>query len=199
MDYMLEEVCPGQPSYTLSQLNDICQNLLFVVMKKITDTSTIDERRIYRDHVLNCRGTIVNIPNAHYLDLSKLPGKTILDKKVLYGGFDATELPRFHRQKASAEYFRRSYSEIGMSEEIDQLINDLLECQGECRDIICRVDGIGKNPGPRILAMLKPKLETITKTKSFPGQELTNQLCLGLLWSETQNCSAYWHELESSA
>lgn len=196
LNFVLERLYPGI-SHTVRQVSHICDNLILLVIRKIIETDHIQQRFINHVDVLACRNASVISNSIEGLDLNALPGKTVLEKKTLFGGFDFSELPLLHKQKALAEYFKRYQSNIGRSQDIEQLIVDLLDSQWECRDVICRVNNVQNNPGPRILAMLRPKLNSIMQNTAF-GKGVNNSLCLGLLWGETDNCYAYWHSLKSS-
>ena len=53
-------------------------------------------------------------------------------------------------------------------------------------------------PGPLILARLRPDLPSLL-AKYLPGDGDVDELCcLGLLWKETDQCSAWWHALDHS-
>jgi Cap4 dsDNA endonuclease len=194
-----EEMLPGIPSYTVKQLGEIYDRLVMMVVNKIIKTSHIAERHIYSIDVISCRSEAVNMSNSDYPDLDKTPGKTRLDKKARLGGFDPTEIPRFHKQKLLAENIRRRYSSLGMDGELEHLANAILDYHGDCRSDVCRVNGIDKDPGPRILSMLKPKLALLAE-RHFPSvKDIDDLFCIGLLWKQTEDCYAWWHALDSSA
>ncbi|GHO65729.1 hypothetical protein KSC_046210 [Ktedonobacter sp. SOSP1-52] len=195
----LEELFPGLPQYSLRQLNLMYEKLLLLVLKKIVATSELEERYIYLDDVLKCRSVEFEGTVDGYPDLSSLPGKTILDKKALLGGFHPTEIPRFHRQKVLAEGFKRKYQILGVEDNLENLASTLLELHAECRDQICRLDGNSSRPGPKILSLYKSLLPDLVSQAVDKFPEIDALVCLGLLWSETDNCFAWWSDLKDLA
>ncbi|HYT43991.1 MAG TPA: hypothetical protein VEP90_16745 [Methylomirabilota bacterium] len=199
LDAALEELHPGVPPHTVPQLQNILDGLTMMIVKKIIKTTSIAERHILKDDVLDCRSTILNILQNDYPDLNQIPGHTILDKKAWLGGFNPTEMPRFHRHKVLAENFTRRYSSLSMEDELERLVDALLECQGECRDIVCRVNGMQKDPGPLILRMVKQRLAQLRTAYSPPTENIDDMICMGLIWRETDKCYAWWSSLNNSA
>ncbi|GAB4237318.1 MAG: hypothetical protein Kow00121_64430 [Elainellaceae cyanobacterium] len=192
----LLQALPGISSYTVSQLKEIYDRLILLVVRKIIHGKSREERRIERDDVLNCRVASCGIGDG-YPELDKLPGKTPLEKKTLFGGFDPTELPRFRKQKVLAEGTIRRLKTLNLGNELERLTVAILDHHGECRQKICRELGVQRKPGPQILSMLRPELPKIARTY-FPTleTEVDDQFCLGLLWCETNECSAWWHGLD---
>lgn len=197
LDAALSELLPGISPDTHRQLADIYDRLLLLVIRKIIIGTSLSTRRIEQHEVLSCRTVHTPLGNE-YPNLDEVPGVTLLDKKVYLGGFDLTEVPRFHRQKKAAEWALRRLESIGLEQEIDWLTTAVLDLQGVCRHKICREMGIGQNPGPHILAMLHPLIGSLA-TRYLPlVREVDEQFCLGILWRETDHCSAWWHGLNDA-
>ena len=166
-------------------------------MKRITETASRELRRIDRDDVLGCRSARFAAGHG-YPDLDSIPGNSLLDKKARLGGFDPTELPRLHKQKALAEWLVRKLNNLGLQELLERLTTAIVDLQGVCRNNICREQGINERPGPLILDQLRPQLARVA-AEYFPDtDEVDEQFCLGVLWSETNKCTTWWHGLNEA-
>jgi hypothetical protein len=131
-------------------------------------------------------------------DLAVLPGRTPLDKKVVYAGFDATELPAFRKQRALAESRRRQLSVLGMDEIIEHLTVTLLDVHGQSRREVSQTAGhLGS--GPRLLDLVRGALPSIIQRYRPRLPDIDDQFCLGLLWDQTNVCHAWWHTLDGGA
>jgi len=194
LESALSDLLPGTPSYTTVQLKEVYDRLLLLIVRKILTGRSLDTRQITRGDVLNCR-TTPRASEAGYPNLDVIPGCTTLDKKAWLGGFDPTEFPLFHRQKKLAEWTRRKFETLGLTNDLDRLTIAILDLHTACRHKVCREQGIQQKPGPRILEMLRPKLTSLA-TKYFPeSKDVDDQFCLGVLWRETDLCPAWWHGL----
>ena len=197
LETALAELFPGAPSHTTLQLKQMYDQLLLLVMRRIVIGTSLETRRIARQDVLDCRAASC-APVVNYPSLDQVPGNTSLDKKAYLGGFDLTELPVFHKQKKLAEWTMRQLESLGLTDALNRLTTAILDLQTTCRHRICREQGINQSPGPTILSMLRPGLVSLATTY-FPGNgDVDEQFCLGILWRETDLCSAWWHGLDSS-
>jgi hypothetical protein len=191
LETALEEACPSPSQFSTTQLRDIYDRLLLLIIRKIIRGKTPEERKIRAADVLNCRTEECALGDV-LPDLSAVPGRTLLDKKAFLGGFDPTELPLFSRQKLNALGTERELQTL-RAKNLDKLRLALLDHQRKCRHMVCRDMGVVDKPGPQILAMVEPELENIAATY-FPGvTEVDAQFCKGLLWDETNLCQAWWH------
>jgi hypothetical protein len=196
LETALDEVAPSPDQFSTTQLRDIYDRLLLLIIRKIIKGTTPEERRIGAADVLNCRTEECAIGDA-MPDLSAVPGRTLLDKKAHLGGFDSTELPLFSRQKLNALGTERELQTLS-TKNLDKLRLALLDYQRRCRHKVCREMGIIEKPGPKILEMVEDGLESIAASY-FPGmKDIDAQFCKGLLWDETNLCQAWWHALNIS-
>jgi len=183
------------PSYTTYQLRNILDRILLLVIKKIINTTSLEERKIIKEDVLQCK---VSPTVLGSIDLDKVPGQSILDKKAYLGGFDLTETPIFNRQRKQADWTWRRLETIGLNQELERLTTSLLDLQGTCRNSICRIQGIKSKPGPQILNQLRPQLTSLA-SKIVPNQpDIDEQFCLGIIWNQTDLCSAWWHGFDEN-
>jgi len=197
LEEALSEAHPGGPPLTMSNLREIYLRLIILIVRRIIESPSPEMRRIERDDVLGCC-TVRFAATDGYPDMDAVPGETLLDKKAHLGGFDPTELPRLHKQKALAEWTIRKLKSLGLQELLERLTTAIVDLQGECRNKVCRGQGINERPGPLILDMLRPELPSLA-AKYFPNSdEVDEQFCLGVLWGETNRCIAWWHELNGS-
>jgi hypothetical protein len=190
----LSELLTGVSPYTIFQLREMYDRLILLIVRKIITCRSIETRRIKREDVLSCR-VASNSPGEGYPDLENLPGATTLDKKARLGGFDPTELPLFHKQKKLAEGTERWLRSLDLDDVLDHMIASILDLHRECRHTICREQGVHQKPGPIILSQLRPELAQIVR-KYSSGIDVDEQFCLGLLWQQTDHCSAWWHGLD---
>jgi Cap4-like dsDNA endonuclease family protein len=95
----LSDVFPGLPSPSHNHIKEMYCRLLALVARRIIIGTTLEERRITRADVLNCR--VSSRSTEGQPDLDKVPGDTVLDKKLYLGGFDPTEWPIFTVRKPS--------------------------------------------------------------------------------------------------
>lgn len=193
----LSDAFPGVPLPSHAHLKDMYCRLLLVIARKITDGLSVEARRITRDDVLNCR--VASLPTDGNPSLEKVPGNTVLDKKLFLGGFDPTEWPRFHRQKVIAEWTIRKLENLGLQRTLERLSVAIVDLQGDCRHHLCRNQNVSNKPGPYILQQIRPSLAPLGKTYFPEDDEVNEQFCLGLLWRETESCHAWWHSLNSNA
>lgn len=193
LETALEEACPSPSQFSTTQLRDIYDRLLLLIIRKIIRGKTPEERQSCAADVLNCRTEECAVGDV-LPDLSAVPGRTLLDKKAYLGGFDSTELPLFSRQKLNALGTERELQTL-RAKNLDKLRLALLDHQRKCRHKVCREMGVVEKPGPKILEMMEPELENIAASY-FPGvREVDTQFCKGLLWDETNLCQAWWHAL----
>lgn len=196
LESALLQALPGIQNYTVPQLKEIYDRLILLIVRKIISGSSIEDRLIEREDILNCRVS----SNSGYearLDLDRFPGNSLLEKKALLGGFDPTEISRFRRQKLLAERTIRRLKNFDLNEELEHLTIAILDHHGECRHKVCREQGISSKPGPKILSAIRNDLPEIArKHASKLGRDIDDQFCLGVLWKETNECSAWWHGLD---
>ena len=192
----LSEISPATPLLNSMQLNEIYCRLLIVIARKITQCQKRLERKLGVDEVLACRIPACPLIEG-YPDLAQLPGSSVLDKKLLFGGFDLTELPAFHRQKVLAVGTIRELKSLGLQRAIERLSVSLLDLHRKCRDQICRSEHCNDNPGPKILARMRPDIPSLPSQILPDAKQVDEQFCLGLLWNETNLCHAWWHGLEN--
>lgn len=179
-------------SYTTTQILDIYDRLLLLVMRKIM-TGDLESRKIVQKDVLDCR--VASIATQGCPDWSQVPGRTIWEKKARFGGFHSTELPVFRKQKQLAEWPIRRLETLQLEDDLKRLTIDVISLQRTYRDKVCREQGVEEQPGPATLRLLRPKLASLA-TKYFPGSQDVDELfCLGILWQETDACSVSWHGL----
>jgi hypothetical protein len=181
LEEALAERCPGGPPLTMSNLKEVYGRLIILIARRITEGTTLESRRIERDDVMECR-TARFIAADGYPDLDTVPGDSLLDKKARLGGFDPTELPRLHKQKALAEWTVRKLKSLGLHEILERLTTAIVDLQGVCRDKVCRQQGINEKPGPLILDMLRPELPRLAADHFPDTDEVNEQFCLGVLW-----------------
>ncbi len=193
----LTDLFPGTLPFATVQLRQMYDNLLLSIMRRIVTGTSLEMRQIVRQDVLNCRvASCTSV--ANYPSLDQIPGVTTLDKKAYLGGFDLTELPVFHRQSKLAEWTMRQLESLSLTDVLNRLTTAILDLQMSCRHKICREQGINQKPGPAILSMLRPSLTPLATTY-FPGSsDVDEQFCLGILWRETDLCSAWWHGLDGA-
>jgi len=186
---------PGEPACNTAQLYRWYDHLILLVIRRIITGTSMVSRAINRDDIVNCRHVGPLLTGA-FPDLDAIPGRTLLDKKANLAGFDATEVPLFHRQKGLANALQRQLTQLGFADQMERLTAAVLDKQNALRHEVCREDGIGVSPGPHILAKLRPLLAALTQ-RYFPNvSEVDDQFCLGILWRETNECSAWWHSVD---
>lgn len=185
----------GSPP-TLLSARETYRRLLMLIMSKIVTGKTEAEREIVVADVLACQSQPVSGKGVPQLD--SVEGDSLLHKKAILGGFDPTEVPSFRRQRMLAEEQIRRFSELGLGDIVDRLTTSLLDVQQETRDRVCRVLST-RLPGPDILRVLRPELRTILATYKPELPSLDASICLGILWRETDSCSAWWHDLKAVA
>jgi len=191
----LTEGQQDEASYTTYQLGKIYDRIVLLVIRKILETKSLEERKITKDDVLQCKVSPIVFGD---IDLDKIPGLTMLDKKTYLGGFDATETPIFHRQRKQADWIWRKLEVLGLRQDLERLTTSILDLQGVCRNSICRKQGINIKPGPQILDQLRPQLMPVASS-ILPGQpDVDEQFCLGIIWKETNLCSAWWHSFDQN-
>jgi hypothetical protein len=183
------------PSYTTYQLRNIYDRILLLVIRKILRTKSLEERKITKEDVLQCKVSPMVFGN---IDLDKTPGQSILDKKAYLGGFDATETPIFNRQRKQADWIWRKLETLGLKQELERLTTSILDLQGVCRNSICRKQGIKSKPGPQILDQLRPQLTSIVSSVIPDQPDVDDQFCLGIIWNQTDLCSAWWHGFDEN-
>lgn len=192
LGYALQNALPGT-TFTLAQLGDIYDRLLLLIIRKIF-TKRSDSRRIEESDILNCC-SIPSLPLSLGINLDLVPGETNLDKKLYLGGFDATEMRPFHKQKVLASGTVRELETLGDRKRLEKLSMALIDQQVSCRHIMCRENGITERPGPSILATLRSSISTIARRYFPDNPDVDEQFCLGLLWNETNLCTIWWNAL----
>ena len=188
---------PGGPSYSFTQLEDIYGRLLLLIAGKIRKGTSIVDRAISPEDVLECRESTSTSAGDGFPDLLLVQGRTVLEKKIKLGGFDTTEVSTIYRQKARAQRFIREVATLRSTEDLQGLTESLLDLHFQCRDTVCRRHGIAQSPGPAILAELRPMLASLPQRYFSERDDIDDKLCLGLLWVETERCAAWWHQFGS--
>ena len=193
LQFSLDQNDPNAHLYTTSQLQNICDRILLLVIQKILGTKSLQARKITKDDVLKCRVAPNIIGN---INLENLPGESNLEKKTILGGFDITEVPFFNRQRKQADWTWRNLEVIGIGYDLERLTTVLLDLQNNCRHSVCRVQGVKEKPGPKILEMVRQQIPSIV-SKIIPNQPYADeQFCLGILWNQTEQCFAWWQGFE---
>lgn len=189
----LLEALPGQPPCTMPQLHEFYSRLLLLIVGKIINGKSLEERRISRDDVLACRVEAVKLePNLPDLDM--LPGNAIIEKKVIYSGFDITIVPPFVKQMRRAQEKLRRLEALGLFEKAQDLILALITIQMESRLTISQTNPDIKI-GPHILLAIQPQIPDCIN-QYFPNTcDLDIPFCYGLLWLSTNECTLWWHRI----
>lgn len=187
------EALPGQPPCNIPQLDKVYRRLLGLIVEKIINGKSLQERTITRDEVLACRAEAVALePNLP--DLNILPGNSIAEKKAWFGGFDITELPVFALQMRRAQEKRRRLETLGLDEKVEDLMLALITLQGQCRRAISQTYP-DTEIGPNILSEVQPQIQGWIN-KYFPDTaDVDIPFCDGLLWLYTDDCTLWWHRI----
>lgn len=189
----LQIAVPGA-GFTFPQIQDMYDKLLLLIVRKLF-IGRSDARRITEEEVEGCFVNPVPLI-LHDLNLDEVPGDTLLDKKLFLGGFDPTEFRPFHKEKVMASGTRRELEAFGHKRRMEKLSMALVDYQVAQRHQVCRQLGVTNNPGPVILAALRPALLEIAR-RYFPQEpDVDEQYCLGELWNETNSCTIWWHALK---
>ena len=164
------------------------EQVLLLIYERIRTGTSLDSRRITAKDVLQCR--VVRIPEDGLMqEIASAPGKTLLDKKACLGGFDPTRRQNMYQQRAVAGILRRELRP-GDNPKWEVFKTALLDRQISCMEAICGDKDCADRPGPRILETLRPHLPLLAK-EHFPYRtDVTDQVCLGVLWDETDECRA---------
>jgi hypothetical protein len=191
--HVLLETFPGQPPCAMPHLEAIYRRILLMIATRIITKNTIAERSIRRADILSCRVEATR-PEPGLPDLDSQPGTSAVDKKALYGGFDATELPAFGLQRIRADSKRRRLELLGRQEQIEDLSLALITDQQYCRRLVSK-SSTGIPAGPDILEMMRSRIGTHIETYCRETTDVDEPFCLGLLWSATDECHLWWHRL----
>ena len=195
LENALAKLNPMAPSYTLTQLKNIYNRILFLILERIRNTSSLDKRKIEREDILECLTAPAPFEEG-FPDLDQVPGRSIMDKKAFLGGFDPTELPVYRKQKLLAENTIRLLSTLNLSSDLDRLIAGLETHQLLCRQRICKdLTSHTTAIGPQILLLVYEKLVPTAKYYMPEVMEIDELFCLGILWRQTDNCSLWWNSL----
>lgn len=194
IDQCLAECRPGHPAPPVSELQNMYDRLILLIVQRVIRTRSRDERRITAQDVLGCADAppraVEGLP-----DLAGLHGRTTLEKKALYAGFDITEMPAISRQRLAAGVRKRELEALGLENQLQYLVSALLEHQMAERRALGQSPLPNEDFGPALLARLRPTLSTIP-SRYFPSiADLDGSFCIGLLWDESQACNAWWHRL----
>ncbi|MDQ3819765.1 MAG: hypothetical protein M3362_19110 [Acidobacteriota bacterium] len=195
LEEALYEICPTSAQYSTDELREIYDRILLLIVRKIIRGKSLDERRIGVDDILNCRVEPQEI-NDGLPDLTSIPGRTLMDKKAILGGFATTELSLFHRQRLIATSTLRELEILNLQKPLDRLTVALLDLQRRYLHKVCREQGYHDKPGPRILNLLQQDLSELA-SRYFPDvKDIDDLFCMGVLWRETELCNAWWHSPE---
>jgi len=190
----LSEAFQGVPSPSHNHIKEMYCRLLVLIARRIIDGVSLTDRRITHEDVLSCRAS--SYPIEGRPNLNKVPGDTVLDKKLYLGGFDPTEWPRFHRQKVLAGGTVLKLENLGLQQSLERLSVALVDLQGERRHHLCRNQKVVGRTGPFILEQVRPSLSALGRAFFPEDDEVNEQFCLGLLWRETDSCHVWWHSLD---
>jgi hypothetical protein len=186
----LEDDRYGAVQYSTAQVREMHGRVLGIIGK--IRKNTIAERRVELQDVLDCRSSASHL---EAINLDGVSGASVWEKKAFLGGFDPTELPAFNRLRLRAKATLRQLAPLGFSEELGRLTSSLIDQQIVCRDEVCRSEGLKQNVGPEILRRFRARLPA-TVAGSPPLQaHIDEQLCIGIAWEETDNCTLWWHAL----
>lgn len=192
MALALELAVPAEPSRTQNELRAIVDRLLLKILRTIISTSRVQDRRLCAQDVLSCRaGVDGGAINA--INLGALPGRTILEKKALLGGFDPTEVPVFQKQKLLADATIRELLPLGYERETERFAMRIVDHQHALRDAVCRRTRTDGKSGPDILRSFRDSSASLLDRHALPAEYVDLQFCLGLLWRETDLCSVWWN------
>ena len=192
LDAALHAYNSACPPYTSQQLQRISDAIVLLIIRKIRTGTTIDARRITPSEVFECSSPAAAPDNVP--DLSAAAGRTLFEKKLALAGFDSTELPVFNRQKTMGEAFARELEQlVGMSV-LDRVTIALLDLQRLRRRSISRVTP-AQDVGPALYEVLKGEVVAEAIPYLPNGVQCDAFHCLGLLWSETSKCNAWWHPI----
>ncbi|MBE3037269.1 MAG: hypothetical protein IMZ62_00415 [Chloroflexi bacterium] len=191
LDDALTLLYPGSPPLSLHALGAMYAQVLNLVYERIRTGTSIENRRITATDLLQCR--VVPVAEDGLMqEIASAPGKTLLDKKAYLGGFDTTRRQNMYRQRATADILRRKLRPDD-NLKWENFRTALLDRQISCMEAICGEKDCADRTGTRILESLRPHLRLVAK-EHFPDRpDVTEQVCLGVLWDETDACRARWH------
>jgi hypothetical protein len=193
LDRMLGECRPGAPPCTVPELEATYDRLLLLIVGRITTGNSRDERRITRDDVLACALATARAADG-LPNLDALPGRTVLDKKALYAGFEQEALPTLHRQRASAAARARELDVVGLDRGVERLRMALLDAHMGAKHALAEAGAPAPRFGPALLARVRDAARGLGTRYLPAAPDLDEQFCLGLLWDETTRCNAWWHK-----
>jgi hypothetical protein len=179
---------PGIPALRLDELRSTYERLLLLIVKRILRGRSVSGRQIARDAVLDCR---VEPRDVNDIDFSSFPGRTMLEKKLLYGGFHTSELPAIGKQKALSETQARELRALGLGGPLEQLADARVDRHSIERRRRASEPEL-RSPGPTLLERIRPHLAPMTRRFLKPAPPNAEQLGLGMLWVRTSECYARW-------
>lgn len=182
--------------FTLDQADEMYERICQLLDHKIEHGNSIEERKIFTHDVISCRHSSSSA-TPELPDLSLLPGNSNLEKKLLLGGFDATELSGFKKSKLLSLQTARELKVLGYENHLTRVETDLIDLQGKCRREICQA-GESEKVGPAILEKVRSQLPDLLSKYSVERQKIDELFCIGALWEETEKCNAWWHNFQNS-
>lgn len=190
LNHALQTSCPDMLSTSFSELDRIYQRLILLIIYKILHGDSLDDRAISKADVIHCRYEPTSVERTHP-GLDELPGRSVIEKKAIYGGFDLTEIPIFTQQYFNAKVKSRQLSLLGFEENVDDLSLALIAKQNLYRRQLSEektIFGIG----PHVYQKIQQDLPTLIETY-FPNVKQADEVFgLGLLWKATDECILWW-------
>lgn len=197
LDGALHRARSNSPTYGAAQLRNIFDRLIVLILSRIRQGLTREQRRITAAEVLTCADPLPVVDALPDLDL--LPGRTRLEKKARYGGFDATELPFVRRQRVHAQAIMRELEIRGDQAAVDRFRTAALATHQRHRRRVSRADPPVAEVGPTILDEAMPDLRASAAVILPVDVRHDESLIAGVLWLATEDCEAWWHRLPVSA
>lgn len=182
--------------FTLKQADEMYSRICQLIDDKIEQENSIEERKIFREDIISCRYTpSLKIPGLP--DLTLLPGNSNLEKKLLLGGFDPTELPGFKKTKLLSIQTSRELKILGHESYLARIEADLIDIQTRCRREISQRENSDKI-GPAILSKVRHEIADLLSKYPIEREKIDELFCIGTLWEETEKCNAWWHSIQNS-
>ncbi len=189
----LVEALPGQPACTVPQLDNLYNRLINLIIQRITNGKSLNERRIVCQDVLDCRVEAIT-PEKNLPSLDGLPGNTIAEKKALVAGFDVSEMPVYAKQMQRSQHKCRELELLNLSDPLEDLTLSLMMAQLEIRRSLSD-QNIGGSFGPQLLRELGKVIPDIVQQYFAGIPSVNSHFCYGQLWHETNKCSLWWHKM----
>jgi hypothetical protein len=196
LDAGLNAAQPHHPRRTVPELREIYDRLLLLIVRRIRSGIDLASRAIRRADVLECCEPVMRETSP---DFDRLyPGRTKLEAKVLFGGFDLHEAKQFRQQLSRAKVRRREIAAMKLEGEVEDLEVALGELQRRERRALASLIPQPYPFGPALLECVRPSLHSIATSYLPSTARPDGMLCQGLLWEQTQRCLSAWHPPVSS-